>query len=255
MLPALFQEIAAKKWRVLLFISIVLSIVLAINLMLPKQYLAQASLLPANSRMMDKQRLYGDNIQELYSSFGTGEDLDRVFAALHSSTVLQKVVDSLSLVDHYRLQHKKNARSLAYKQLNKNIKCIRSEYGELQLYVWDQDTTKALQITSLLINRTQSVFDNMYKEYYDRSITNLNVELADTVAKGSSAEAAFMKTRISEFEVARLNPPPAFMVMEPPVVSTIPDKPNIAVNVLAAFAGASFLALFFMAIRLAFRAA
>lgn len=255
MLPALFKEVSEQKWRILLFVGSVAALAIIIGLLQPKEYLAEASLLPANSRMMDKQRLYGENIQELYSAYGSGEDLDRVFAALTSSVVLQYVADSLDLKTHYKIKDK-YARIEAREELEDQMKLIRSEYGELRIHVWDQDTAMAARITNLLIQRTQSVFDEMFQLYYDRSIHNLKKELADsTIKKRTAAESSFLQSRISEFEVTRLNPPPSFIVMEQPVVSAEPDKPKFLLTVIAAILIASFSVLVFFAVRIALRTA
>lgn len=256
MLTALMKEIIGKKWRIGLFLVIITVLTLIISLLLPKEYVAESSLLPANSRMMDKQRLYGEHIQELYSAFGSGEDLDRVFAALQSAAVLQYVVDSLHLTIHYKLDRKKNPRLKARKYLEDHMKLKRTEYGELRLQVWDQDTMMASRISHLLIQQTQAVFDDMFQLYYDRSINNLKKELADSSSKNKSAdENTFIKARISEYEVTRLNPPPSFIVMEQPVVSVIPDKPDLFINILAAFLISTFVSMSYFAVRIAFRAA
>lgn len=255
MLLALIKDVSAKKWRIILFVGFAAVMALIISFIQPKEYLAEASLLPANSRMMDKQRLYGEHIQELYSAFGSGEDLDRVFAALNSSIVLQNVADSLNLRKHYNIKAK-NARMEAREQLEDQIKLIRSEYGELRLHVWDRDTLMAAQIIRLLIQRTQTVFDEMFQLYYDRSIHNLKNELADSLnPKRSAGETAFIQARISEYEVTRLNPPPSFIVMEKPFVSSEPDKPNLLLNVAASILISTFMAFAFMAIRIALRTA
>lgn len=255
MLTALIREVLEKKWSIFLFVALAAVMATTISILQPKEYLAEASLLPANSRMMDKQRLFGENIQELYSAFGSGEDLDRVFAALTSSLVLQFVVDSLDLKTHYKIKDK-NARIEAREKLEDQMKLIRSEYGELRLHIWDKDTVMAAKITDLLIQRTQSVFDEMFQLYYDRSINNLKKELADSVHhKISVAESVFIQNRISEYEVTRLNPPPSFIVMEKPVVSAEPDKPNMLLNVSASILLALFIAFAFIAIRVAIRTA
>ncbi|MFN5761901.1 MAG: hypothetical protein ACK4V4_01120 [Sphingobacteriales bacterium] len=256
MLTALITEIAEKKWRIILFVGIITSMTIALSLIFPKEYLAEASLLPANSRMMDKQRLYGENIQELYSAYGSGEDLDRVFAAMQSVTVLQFVVDNLDLVTHYKFRGKKNSKLKAREYLEDQMRLVRTEYGELRLHVWDRDTIMASRISNLLIQRTQSVFDDMFQLYYDRSISNLKKELADSSTKKRTAdESAFIKSRISEYEVTRLNPPPSFIVMEPPVVSAVPDKPDFLLNITAALLISIFVSISYFGVRIALRTA
>lgn len=236
------QDVKRKKWSILIFTLGASLLALILSLLMPAEYLSGASLLPSNSKLMDKQRLFGNNIQELYSAYGNAEDLDRLFATMHSSAVINEVADSLKLVSHYELDGRKNAKSLAQKKLEKNIKLQRSEYGELRLRVWDKDPATAEMIASALISKTQQVFDEMFRLYYDRSINNLNQELIareNLVKLDSSlmmrAENVVIKSKISEYQVTKLNPPAAFFVMEKPAVSTIADRPVIWLNVLATF--------------------
>lgn len=246
MTDSIVQDIADKKWKIAVFVSIASIVALAVSLFLPEQYLSQASLLPANSKLMDKQRLYEDNIQELYSAYGNAEDLDRLFATMHSGAVIHHVADSLKLIDHYGLGDKKNAKAVAQKKLEKNIKMLRTEYGELQLRVWDKDPAKAEQIANAMIARCQEVFDGMFRSFYDRSIGSLNAELAakrqtgDSTAANRKHRLAGIEQKIEEYELTRLNPPAAFFVMEKPSVSTMPDRPKLLLNVAISFLASLF---------------
>jgi capsular polysaccharide biosynthesis protein len=249
-----FKDIVEKKWQILLFTCIATVVAFAISIALPEQYLSQASLLPANSKLMDKQRLYEDNIQELYSAYGNADDLDRLFATMHSGAVVHYVADSLNLAAHYQLTGKKNEKTLAQKKLEKNIKLLRTEYGELQVRVWDKDPAKAEQIASALINRTQNVFDNMFRSFYDRSLESLKSELskqkltADTIpVNAGRLRIAGLEQRIAEYEITRLNPPAAFFVMEKPSVSTIADRPKILLNVLITMLASLFTVIAWIA--------
>jgi uncharacterized protein involved in exopolysaccharide biosynthesis len=248
------QDVKKRSWSILLFSAAASLLALILSLLMPSEYLSEASLLPSNSKLMDKQRLFGNNIQELYSAYGNAEDLDRLFATMHSSTVINHVSDSLKLASHYGLDNKKNAKSLARKKLERSIKLQRSEYGELRLRVWDKNPAIAELIANMLIGKTQQVFDEMFKLYYERSINNLNQELRtreNLVRLDSSlvmrAENVVIKSKISEYQVTKLNPPAAFFVMEKPAVSIIADRPVIWLNVLATFLVSLFTVLAWIA--------
>lgn len=252
----ILKDFVERKWQIVLFTVIASAVAFGISMVLPEQYLSQASLLPANSKLMDKQRLYEDNIQELYSAYGSADDLDRLLATMHSGAVIHHVADSLKMAEHYELGGRKNAKTLANKKLEKNIKLIRTEYGELQLRVWDKDPFKAEQIAAALISRTQDVFDGMFRSFYDRSLASLRAELltqkraSDTLLQISGKlRIAGLEQRIAEYEITRLNPPAAFFVMEKPSVSTIPDRPKILLNVLISFLASLFTVITWIAAR------
>ena len=252
----ILKDIVERKWQIVLFTVIAAAVAFGISIALPEQYLSQASLLPANSKLMDKQRLYEDNIQELYSAYGSADDLDRLFATMHSGAVIHQVADSLKLAEHYELAGRKNGKTLAQKKLEKNIKLIRTEYGELQLRVWDKDPAKAEQIAAALVSRTQDVFDGMFRSFYDRSLASLRSELSTQKRTGDTLQVsagrlrvAGLEQRIAEYEITRLNPPAAFFVMEKPSVSTIADRPKILLNVLISFLAALFTVIIWIAAR------
>jgi hypothetical protein len=173
---------------------------------------------------------------------------------MHSGAVIHHVADSLKLAEHYVLSGRKNAKTLAQKKLEKNIKLIRTEYGELQLRVWDKDPAKAEQIATAMISRTQDVFDGMFRSFYDRSLTSLRSELSaqkrimDTLlVSAGRLRVAGLEQRIAEYEITRLNPPAAFFVMEKPSISTIADRPKIILNVLITLLASLFTVIAWIA--------
>jgi uncharacterized protein involved in exopolysaccharide biosynthesis len=247
MADTILKDIAVKKWRITLFTGMATVLALIVSLLLPNEYVSEASLLPSNSKLMDKQTIYGKNIQELYSAYGNAEDLDRLFATMHSGAVIHHVADSLKLVEHFGYSNRKNAKTLAQKKLEKNIKLLRTEYGELRLRAWDQDAAMAEQIANAMISRTQNVFDEMFRSFNDRSLealkAGLDMRRADTgsaqVAVGG-LQVAGIERQIAEYEIIRLNPPPAFFVMEKPSISLVPDRPKVLLNVSVTFLASLF---------------
>jgi hypothetical protein len=61
------------------------------------------------------------------------------------------------------------------------------------------------------------------------------------------AENIVIKSKISEYQVTKLNPPAAFFVMEKPALSIMADRPVIWLNVLATFLIALFTILAWIA--------
>jgi uncharacterized protein involved in exopolysaccharide biosynthesis len=243
------------KYRTSIIVTVLAAALLAlgVSMLMPKQYLSSASLLPANSKMMDKQAMFGSNIQELYSAYGASEDLDRLMATLHSSAVLQQVVDSLQLQKHYAISGK-DARKKALKKLQKQVKLSRSEYGEINIKAWDKDPVMAQRIVSLMLARTQQVYDDMFAGYYNRSLDRLEAEYRrasrDTAAGLSHAalnELMFLRDRIAEYKITRINPPAAMFVLAAPEVAELHDKPDPLMNSLLAAVAAMFTVLAWLA--------
>lgn len=244
-----------QRYRIRIVVTVITTalVALGVSLLVPKQYLSEAAVLPANSKLMDKQRMFGENIQELYSAYGASDDLDRLMATMHSTSVLQSVTDSLGLARHYGIEEP-NARKKALKKLGKQLKMQRSEYGEISLKVWDKDPALALMIANTILQKTQQMQDDLFTGYYQRSIAKLEDELnynsslirsaADSTAitRGTMVpdEQNMIKRKITEYRITQLNPPAAMFILAKPEQAVQPDKPDILLNTLIASAVALF---------------
>lgn len=245
-------------WRyrkqMLLMVTAAVVVAVGLSVLMPKQYLSEASVLPVNSKMTDKQLLFGRNsVQDLNSAYGSSDDLDRITAIMHSVAVLQQVVDSLGLVAHYNINGTAR-QGKAVKRLDKSLVFKRSEYGDLQIMVWDKDPAMAKKIVEELLKYTQAVFDKLYVGYYDRNIQLFQLELdrrqKDSFQTGSlagSENIQFIQDRINENRIARVNIPPAFFVLSTPVLPELPDKPRMFMNILVAVFAALFMMLIWLA--------
>jgi uncharacterized protein involved in exopolysaccharide biosynthesis len=243
-----FMEMVKKyRSRILLLVVSATGLALGISLLLPKEYMSQASVLPANSKMMDKQRVFGEHIQELYSAYGAGDDLDRLYATMRSATVLHPVADSFQLTEYYDFSGKKDAGARAYGKLLKQIDLEKTEFGEIRIRVWDKHADMSVNLANAIISRTQQVFDGMFTGYYDQSIRRMDAEIERKTAlleqlsdssiprRELAGEIAVMRNQVAQYRIAQLNPPPSLFVLEKPEPSTIADKPRIWLNTLAAF--------------------
>jgi capsular polysaccharide biosynthesis protein len=253
------QFISQYKTRLLMLVGSASLLALLISLLLTDEYMSQASILPANSKMMDKQRLFSENIQELYSAYGNSEDLDRLFATMRSKEVLNTVADSFRLIKHYHLEDVKNGRIKTYKKFRKNIELAKTEYGEIRIRVWDKDSLLSAQIANAIVSRTREVSDKMFTGFYEQSISRMEKELSvkselvktvtDSLQKRElDNDLAIIRNRITEYRVTQLNPPPSLFILEKAEPSPIPDKPKILLNVMVSFILASFCSLLWLAL-------
>jgi capsular polysaccharide biosynthesis protein len=218
-----------------------------LSLLLPKYYLAQTSVLPVNSRLSDKARFTGEEIAELYSAFGNGDDLDRIFAAAQSADVYRKLTDSFRLVDHYRLQAKgKAAPELAAKALRKQSEIRKSEYGEMQVRVWDRDPQIAASMANAIVSEVERMHHALYRSFYAGSLASLQRErtlrLANADSLSESMDELYQKN-IADFSMAMNHPPPAVMVIEQAIPPVKADRPKLWLNLAATFLVSCFAAV------------
>jgi len=253
-----FQLISTYRTKLILLVGSVTIVALVISLLLPKEYMSQASILPANSKMMDKQRMFSENIQELYSAYGNSEDLDRLFATMRSKEVLNAVADSFNLISHYKLLDAKNGKIKTYKKFQKNIELVKTEYGEIRIRVWDIDSLISANIANAIVSKTKDVAEKMFTGFYEQSISRMKKELSvksaniqtitdSLMIREAREEMSIIRNRMTEYQVSQLNPPPSLFVLEKAEPSPIADKPHILFNTMISFLVGLFCSVLWLA--------
>src|SRR5215217_7660679 len=155
-----FIAVFSRWWKQIAAIT-VLAIVVAVivALLLPKKYMSVATALPASSFAADKSTIFNSNIQELYSALGTADDLDRIIGTARLDTIYIATVNELNLAAHYGLEKAHEAK--AVHKLKNNTSVSKSEWGELKLKVWDKDRNYAAHIANILLQKLQSLHQNL----------------------------------------------------------------------------------------------
>ncbi|MGI8598293.1 MAG: hypothetical protein ACR2KB_03470, partial [Chitinophagaceae bacterium] len=156
-MPDLFY-IFSKWWKQVLLVSISITVIATVvSLLLPKQYLSTVTALPANSLTADKSVFFNQNIQHLYSYLGTADELDKFEGTARLDTLYKAADRDLSLAEHYNLHEQYKV----IKELKKNTKISRTEYGELKIKVWDKDASMAASIANSLFKNLQEIHQNL----------------------------------------------------------------------------------------------
>jgi hypothetical protein len=219
-----------------------------LSILLPKYFRAQTRVLPVNSRLSDKARFSGEEISELYSAFGSGDDLDRIYAAARSETVSRKMVDSFQLVDRYGLSGKGAAATeLAILKLQKRTDIRKTEYGELQVRAWDKDPGVAAALANAMIGEVERMHHDLYRSFYAGTVASMKQALDRvTVTEDSLPDASLdiYRKSIAEFSIAMQHPPPAVMLIEKAIPAARADRPRIWLNLSATFLVSLFAAVF-----------
>lgn len=251
LLDEIFTQCRRHSKFLMLIVLLPVLTAIILSLVLPKEYLSKSSILPVNSHLTDKARYSSDEIAELYSAFGNGEDLDRLYATARSGSVILKMVDSFNLTGYYRLQHKKAfAQDAAAKELSSSIDIRKTEYGELQIRVWDKEPQMASYICNAIVDRIDKIQKELYQNFYAASLQKMEQTFSQKLSLARSADpdmekndstlllgdelAAYRKS-IADFRMALQNPPPTLMVLEKAYPSLKPDKPKLLLNMVLTF--------------------
>jgi uncharacterized protein involved in exopolysaccharide biosynthesis len=256
-----------QRWTTLFFFVVASTAVAAVTVfVVPPYYRSQATVVPANTVLSDKAHLFNNRIQQLYSYFGSGDDMDRMVGIGEMDNTYHQLVKEFALVEYYRLSGDSIPvlEQKAVKLLRKDLGLQKNENAQLEIQAW----TKDKQLSAKLVNRMvtliedaeKNIWQNNYtaaQESLNRSIASMETSyklLADSVTVATPSEkillnnrmqtmleqmAAFHKTA-DEFMVAEKNIPAALYVLEPASPAAYaqrPDKPAI----IAATAIASLL--------------
>ena len=264
-MPDLFY-IFSKWWKQVLLVTVCVTVIATVvSLLLPKQYLSTVTALPANSLTADKSVFFNTNIQHLYSYLGTGDELDKFEGTARLDTLYKAADRDLSLAEHYNL----NEQYKVIKELKKNTKISRTEYGELKIKVWDKDASMAASIANSLFKNLQEIHQNLqtraskiilerlYNSYdslrrrpatleatnYDTSST---LENRNQLIEAASVNTEYISQHtklINEYRMfVNLNPP-TLLLVETASASGKPDKPLIPEIIIVTFFTAFLLSV------------
>ena len=209
-MPDIISVLAKRGKLVFILTLVATTLALVISLLRPKEYLATATALPANSLAADKARIFNSNIQSLYPELGTPDELDRIEGTAKLDTIFIAVADSLDLAPHYGIN--KSAADAVYKTalaLKKNTDIRRSAYGELKIKVWDGEAITAAQLANALLNSLNEIHQHIQNTNNAGVLQRLRQGLTVKQQELDSLEAdvvAFQKTRIGSYESDNAEP-------------------------------------------------
>jgi hypothetical protein len=244
----------SKWWKAIVALTVIVAaIALAILLSTKKQYLSVVTALPANSLGFDKARIFNNNIQGLYSSLGTPDELDPVVGTGKLDTLYIAIVKDFNLVQHYGVENKKDGFSLAVKYLKGNSAVVKDEFGQLRIKVWDVDPQMAALLAHGLFERLQSlhqylqnqanenVLTNLEKNYRQISAQTINKQSGDSSQNPSPTSADELKEYqrlISEYNLMISTKPQVLLLVEDARPAVTADRPKVLLVFLVSLFGA-----------------
>lgn len=251
-MPDIFY-LLSKWWKQILAV-VLLSLIAAMAILefSPNKYLSVSTALPASSYTADKGRVFNENIQELYSVLGSSDELDMITGTGKLDTLYLAVTDEFNLFDHYKIAEKGDAaRNKAASLLKKNTKVMKSEYGELKVKVWDKSRDLAPKLANALMNKIQSIHQDLQNESNRATLQNLEKgrkELQQQLDSAAAASQSSLTARVQQYEkliaeyhLMANSKPPVLLIVEKARAANLPDKPKLITVLLATF----FLSLVF----------
>ncbi|MDQ3681576.1 MAG: hypothetical protein M3352_00720 [Bacteroidota bacterium] len=244
-------SIIERWWKLIAGLTIVNSILAFVLLLfVPKKYLSIATALPASSVSADKSRIFNTNVQELYSSLGSPDDLDKIIGTANLDTLY------IALVKEYNLRNGFNYELTAALALKKNVNVIKSQYGELKIKVWNKNSKLAAALANGLLQKLQQLHQTLQNQnnaltlqkLQETYVTMQNNYITSDDSSGSTdprkTTVLSIKNKnlqeqlnqyeklIAEYQLVLNTNPPALFVVEQARASAKPDKPKIWQSVL-----------------------
>ena len=249
------------KWKQLLFFVMVSLLVASITLFIvPKQYYAASTLVSANPSLADKAHLLNQNIQNLYSVFGSGDDLERIYGIASMDTVYKQLVDEFNLISYYQLTGADTnrvplnfnlLRRKAVLELKEDINIQKTEFAQLKISIWTKDAALSAKIVNRMVEITRLKEESIWKSGYEKMLVNFNrsidsltkiydvMSTAIKMEKENASQIYYVKSNslyeqinaqqkaASELKLAIDNNAPSLFVLETAVAAAKPEKPNI----------------------------
>lgn len=274
-MPDLLTLIYIRRKQVLLIVLISLAIATGIVFIMPAQYLASSTALPANPAATDKASVFNNNIRDLYSSLGEPADLDKIVGTGQLDTVYLAVSDQYNLPDHYKIKENNPAvsRREAAVFLKKNSKVSKSEYNELLVQVWANDKNLAPQLANALMEKLAAMHQDLLNKSNQTIIKSLedgqqklqasidsiriflqHADITPSAAQLYNDRLTVLQQQVSQYEKLKTEyqlmidtKPAALLVVDKARTSDQPDKPKKLLILLAtailSFLFAAWLAL------------
>ncbi len=242
-----------KRWTTIVFFVIASVMAAAITVyLMPAYYRSTATIVSANPVLADKARLFNNNIQGLYSYFGSGDDLDRIAGIADLDTTYKKLVDEFDLVKYYELSNDSLSllRRKAVRCLREDLSLQKTEKNQLLIKVWTKDKKLSANLVNRMVALVEENESKVWQTQYSQAIGNLQLAvtgmevkysaLSDSLRLVSTSQkeliAVQMRTLLDqlqqyrktadEFVLASQTPPAVLYVQEAAVPAAKAERPD-----------------------------
>lgn len=112
---------------------------------MPNYYKSSVNFYPANPVMTDRQVLYSNSLGEIeIDYFGGSSDVDRILTLANGTPTIDYIINKYHLMEHYGYDSTNTmSRYKTKKKFLKNYKAVETEFGAIEITVWDSDKNLA----------------------------------------------------------------------------------------------------------------
>lgn len=185
-LIAVYAIVQKQFKQITAFVIVCLIATTVVLFFLPKYYKSTAIVVAANPALADKARLFNNNIQGLYSSFGSGDDLDRIDGIANLDTTFKQLVTTFQLTNYYKIKDTNAAlrTTKAVLRLREDIDFEKTELGQFKCIVSTKNKQLSANIANRLIVIVQKALEGIWQKNYQTSLEKIaaaTIELENEV--------------------------------------------------------------------------
>lgn len=176
------------KWKKHILILIVISAITASIFsvfIMDEWFLSYSTFYPTNQSLTDRSSIFGNEATQT-EYFGGKTDVNRVLTIANSVTVIDFIIDSFKLAEHYDVSKKKSYwRTIVRKKFEKKYEAIKTEHDAVEVSLYDTDPKIAADIVNTIVHKVdvlnrQHISDSKQKIY--SAIGEQIIKLQGTVA-------------------------------------------------------------------------
>ena len=240
-MPDLIQLLSRRSRSLLVWLLSVWILTCLVLWFIPEQYKSESTSVASSVVASDPSRLFGSNVQYLYSPLGSPDQLDLLVGTGRLDTLYRPMVLRFDLIKHYSISGAGDKAFLqAVKKLKKSTDIYKSDYGELKVRVWDTDATLAAELANAITVRLDSMHRDLMSRQNSQTLVALErglkrLELSsDTISTTALSRYRILyRDLIEEYTLLLEQRPPAIQVMDLAAVSILPDSPEWAPVLIA----------------------
>lgn len=122
-------------------------------------FLSWATFYPTNQYLNDRSMIFNtESSGGQIDYFGNKNDVNRVLTIANSAPIIEYVIDSFKLADHYKIDKaRKYWRTEVRKEFEGNFKAIKTDREGVQISIYDTDPIVAAAMVNCIVEKTDAV--------------------------------------------------------------------------------------------------
>jgi capsular polysaccharide biosynthesis protein len=156
------------KWRIhIIVLTITAAIVSAIVALfvLDEYFLSWSTFYPTNQALSDRAAIFNTDVSAQLEYFGSKSDVNRVLTIANSVPVIESIIDSFHLAEHYKIDTtKKYWKTRVRKKFEKNYAAIKTEHEAVEISLYDTDPKMAADIVNTIVHKVDALNEQHVNE-------------------------------------------------------------------------------------------